>query len=83
MVLEQKMYMWLVCDNDTLFRLLENHTLKKTRRFKHKFPKYQMTAKATREGAQDDGKAARATNKNQKWSITVTKGAQVCELKKK
>lgn len=42
-----------------------------------------MTANAMREGAQDDGKAARATNTNQKWSIIVTMGAQVCELKKK
>lgn len=42
-----------------------------------------MTANAMREGAQDDGKAARATNTNQKRSIIVTKGAQVCELKKK
>lgn len=32
-----------------------------------------MTQNAMREGAQDDGKAARAANANQKWSIIVTK----------
>lgn len=45
--------------------------------------KQQVTAQAMKERAQDDGKAARAPDTNQKWSITVTKGAWVCELKQK
>lgn len=42
-----------------------------------------MDSKAMRERAWDDGKAGRATNTNQKWAIIATKGAQVCEQKKK